>query len=81
MPTYKTVPFSPSIKEKEATKEGAALIARQMGEIINGEARDGWSFQSFETVEVSVFHGCLAALAGKGSSTVHYGVLVFTREP
>jgi hypothetical protein len=80
MKEYRTVPFNPVIKEKEATREGAASIARQMEEQIRSATGNGWSFTSYETVQVTVNHGCLAALGGKGSSIVTYGVLVFEQE-
>ncbi len=79
MKEFRTVPFNPVIGEKEATKEGAASIARQMEEQIRNASTEGWSFKSYETVQVTVNHGCLAALAGKGNSIVTYGVLVFER--
>ena len=80
MKEFQTVPFNPVIKEKEATKEGAAAIARQMEEQITSASTNGWTFKSYETIQVTVNHGCLAALVGKGSSIVTYGVLVFQRE-
>lgn len=81
MKEYRTVPFNPVIKEKQATKEGAAAIAKQMEEQIARASQAGWSFTSYETIQVTINHGCIAALAGRGSSIVTYGVLVFEREP
>lgn len=80
MKEFQTVPFNPVIKEKEATKEGADAIARQMEEQISRANKAGWTFASYETVQVTINHGCLAALAGRGASLVTYGVLIFERE-
>ena len=80
MKQYRTVPFNPVIKEREATREGAASVAKQMEEQIRKNSVDGWSFTSYETIQVTVNHGCLAAFGGKANSLVTYGVLVFERE-
>lgn len=80
MKEFQTVPFNPVIKEKQATKEGAAAIAKQMQDQISRASNEGWSFTSYETVQVTVNHGCLAALSGNGSSLVTYGVLIFERD-
>jgi hypothetical protein len=80
MKEVQTVPFNPVINEKQASKEGATAIAKQMEEQILRASKSGWSFKSYETVQVTVSHGCLAALGGRGSSIVTYGVLVFERE-
>ncbi|MGI8405731.1 MAG: hypothetical protein ACR2OE_13380 [Thermomicrobiales bacterium] len=76
MKEFQTVPFNPVIKEKQATKEGADAVAKQMQEQISRASKAGWMFTSYETVQVTINHGCLAALAGRGSSLVTYGVLI-----
>ena len=80
MKEFRTVSFNPVIKEREATKAGAEAIASQMQEQIHRASTAGWTFKSYETIQVTINHGCLAALAGRGSSLVTYGVLVFERD-
>ena len=60
--TYRVVPFLPAISEKQASKQGAELIARQLQEAINAEAGQGWAFEHYEGIAVTVqMPGCLGS--------------------
>lgn len=72
---YWTVPFNPAVAEKKA---GGDQIAKMMGDAINQAAAQGWLFQSYETVQITINPGCLTFMAGP--RTAHYGVLVFYRD-
>lgn len=74
---YITQSFNPVITEKEA---GRDEVSKQLGAAISNAAAQGWTFHSYEAVDVQVKAGCLAALAGRGMTTINYGVLVFYRE-
>lgn len=80
MKEFQSVPFNSVIKEKQATKEGGDAIARQLQVHISRANNASRTFTSYETVQVTINHGCLAAFAGHGTSLVSYGVLIFERE-
>ena len=75
---YKCVP-APSELEIEGKKSYEDAI-RSFADLINKEANGGWNFHSMENIAVLKKPGCLAALFGKGEETVHYNMLVFSRE-
>jgi hypothetical protein len=74
---YRVKPFEPVITERVATKEGSAAIARQLEELLNWGASEGWEFESYQRVDVGVRQGCLGL---GGTRTVLYSMLVFSRE-
>ena len=78
MRTYHVEPFNPDIGEGEATSKGAAIIAKQMLELLNRGGRGGWEFESYQTIQVAVRPGCLGIFGG--GRTVFYGMLVFSRD-
>jgi hypothetical protein len=75
--TYRVKPFEPVITERVATKEGSAAIARQLEELLNLGASEGWQFESYQRVDVGVRQGCLSM---GGVKTVLYSMLVFSKE-
>lgn len=72
---YRTKAFNPAVSEKKANGDE---IAKQLGEMIAQGATQGWTYQSYETVQITVNPGCLTFLSGP--RTAHYGVLVFYRD-
>jgi hypothetical protein len=72
---YTTKPFNPSVKEKQATGDE---IARQLADLINEGATNGWTFDSYQSVQTTVNPGCLGAFSGP--RIVQYGIVVFYRE-
>jgi hypothetical protein len=72
---YVTQVFNPAIAEKKA---GGDQIAKMMGEAINQAASQGWTFQSYETVQITVNPGCLTFMSGP--RIANYGVLVFYQD-
>ena len=80
MKAYRTVPFNPQLDEKQASKTGGETIAKQLGEIISREASEGWVFEDYETVQVTVNPGCLSILGGGKANLLTYGVVIFSRE-
>ena len=41
---YTTRPFNPAVREKQAS---GTEIARQLGELINRGAAEGWTYESY----------------------------------
>lgn len=77
MKTYHVEPFFPSVSAKDLSKHGAGLIAKQMEEVINQFAREGWLYEGYESIPVMVNAGCL----GFGTKTQEVRhVLIFARE-
>ena len=70
---YQTVPFNPSVSEKDAGK-----IAAMLGELINNAAKQGWLYQSYESIQITVNPGCLAMFSGP--RVVHYGLVVLYQD-
>lgn len=78
MKQYWVIPFTPAISEKVASKEGAATVAGQLQELLNRVAADGWNYDAYEMVEVSIKPGCLAIFVKP--STVLYANVIVSRE-
>lgn len=78
MRTYHVEPFNPNLGEKQASREGSSKIAAMMAEMVGKAAAQGWTFDGYHTVQTTVNPGCLTFW--KDPVTVHYGVLVFSRE-
>jgi hypothetical protein len=74
--TYHVEPFFPTISERQATKEGAALVAKQLEEMLNRGGRGGWQFDGYHEIEVLVKMGCL----GGGPKRSGYHMLVFSQD-
>ncbi len=72
---YTTRPFNPAVREKQAS---GTEIARQLGELINRGAAEGWTYESYETVQITVNPGCLTMFSGP--RIAHFGVVVFYRD-
>ena len=72
---YSTKPFNPVVSEKKA---GGDEIAKQLGELINQGAAQGWTFESYESVQITVNPGCLTFFSGP--RIAQYGVVVFYRD-
>ena len=76
MKTYHVEPFFPTISEREASKEGSALVAKQLADMLNRGGRGSWEFQGYHEIEVLVKQGCL----GGGPKRTGYHMLVFSHE-
>jgi hypothetical protein len=74
--TFHVEPFNPMISEREASKEGSALVAKQLADMLNRGGRGGWEFDGYHAIQVFVKQGCL----GGGPKPVFYHMLVFSRD-
>lgn len=80
MKHYRTVPFEPTISEKQASKAGSTRVAQELLEAIHRESEGGWSYVRYESIVASIAPGCLGNLFGGAPSAVTYGILVFERD-
>jgi hypothetical protein len=68
---YTVVPFQ--------GQQSVVAAAKQLEELINGQAQQGWEFVRVETIDTSVSPGCLAALLGGRAAVVSFNMVVFRR--
>ncbi len=75
---YKTVagPVGLTISKNTNYADGVTNYAA----IIAQESYDGWVFDSIHEIPVTKNNGCIAALMGRGSTTVYFNMLIFRRE-
>lgn len=75
---YKTVagPVGLTVAQNTNYADGVSSYAA----IIAQESFDGWVFDSIHEIPVTKNNGCLASLMGRGSTTVHFNMLIFRRE-
>jgi hypothetical protein len=74
--TYHVEPFFPNVTAKQISKEGSAVVAKQMQQVINSFASQGWFYEGFESVPTLVNAGCLGF--GAKTQELHH-VLIFSR--
>ena len=75
MKVYKTV-SGPKIIEVKSGKENKAF--ELFSDMINKEAKSGWTFHSLETIAVKSNPGC--ALLKNYAETVNHHMLIFEKE-
>lgn len=75
---YKTVagPVGLTVSQNTNYADGVTTYAA----IIAQESYDGWVFDSIHEIPVTKNNGCIAALMGRGTTTVHFNMLIFRRE-
>lgn len=75
---YKTVagPVGLTVSQNTNYADGVTSYAA----IIAQESYDGWVFDSIHEIPVTKNNGCLAALMGRGTTTVHFNMLIFRKE-
>ena len=74
---YKTVPGPAAVTVSKGEDYSRGVEA--YGAIIQREAVGGWEFSHIQSVPVTKQVGCLAALMGRGNTTVFFNMLVFKR--
>ena len=75
---YFTEPFSGQTTEKD--KQKGTTLAKQLNELINLYASQGWEFYRVDQLTIIVKNGCLATLFGNPFSSQIYDVVIFRRE-
>ena len=75
---YKTVagPVGLTVSKNTNYTDGVTTYA----DIIARESYGGWVFDSIHEIPVTKNNGCIAALMGRGSTTVYFNMLIFRRE-
>lgn len=75
---YKTVagPVGLTVDKNTNYADGVTTYAA----VIARESCDGWVFDSIHEIPVTKNNGCLAALMGRGSTTVYFNMLIFRKE-
>ncbi len=73
---YKVAPFEGKLKSGQYVDEAS----RQLADLINQQSRDGWEFDSVNSVHIRVNPGCLAGVFGADVSYVTHDQVVFRKE-
>lgn len=75
---YKTVagPVGLTINKNDSYSDGVSRYAS----IIESESIGGWELDSIHEIPVTKNNGCIAALMGKGTTTVVFNMLIFRKE-
>ena len=71
---YRVVPAPKSVPRVKGVKSAVSRFAMSMAEALNAEGRDGWEFQSTETIETEVKASVLSK-----KKVERLSVLVFRR--
>lgn len=72
---YLVVPFQGQIKGSGTPQE----VSKQLQDIINQHATQGWEFYTLNDVNIQVAPGCLGSLMGASTSYVAYDQVIFRR--
>jgi hypothetical protein len=75
---YKVVHFLPVLKAGIFSTTGTP-IDKQVEEILNAHAREGWIFESYQGAHAHVKPGCLAGLLGRKDEIQYYDIIIFAR--
>jgi len=76
--TYKVVHFVPELKGGMFSAEGPP-ISKQIEQIVNRYAAEGWEFVSYQTAHYFVRPGCFAGLFGQREQIHYYDILVLAK--
>lgn len=73
--TYHVVPFVGQLKSGGEVGQ----VSKQLEDLINHHALQGWDFYSLDNVDIQVTPGCLQALFGAKTAYITYNQLIFRR--
>ncbi len=76
MKRYHVVPFKGVINEKQSAND----VSKQLEEVLNYGARNGWTFEHLNSVNIEVRPGCFAWLFGLHRETTKHDMVVFSEE-
>lgn len=72
---YKVVPFIGKLKNGQ----GAHEVTKQLQEVIDSAARQGWEFYQLAETNIEISPGCIAGLFGAKESYVKFNQLIFRK--
>lgn len=76
---YNVVPFIGQIKKGVVNTETAGTVSKQLRDLINPMAMQGWEFYRIDKVDIQVKPGCLASLFGAKTSFITFDQVIFRR--
>jgi len=76
---YMVVPFIGRLKSGLFSTQGAGDVSKQLTEVINQYANQGWEFRTVNDVNIEVKPGCLASLFGAKTAFIPFDQVIFRR--
>lgn len=73
--TYHVVPFVGQLKGGADVSQ----VSKQLEDLINYYASQGWDFYSLDNVDIEVTPGCIQGLMGARTAYITYNQVIFRR--